>query len=355
MAANNDDVITFEKCTKCGDNINAEDDKYLICSNGKCRKCFHPKCASVSDKDFKKYEKDKHKVWFCSKCLSDQTEKLQIRHPETRLFSKTSAKTVIDVHQEASSCSDSEPIQVNKNKKQQQINDSKFMKEIHCIVKEIRNEQANMHKQIKCLTESTEEMKNKVEMLLKSNDDLRTENDFLRKNLDNCNYRINAFEQNMLLNNLEICGISEEKNESINDILNNIDQAVGNILQEEDVLGFYRKQERANKSSGLPRPIVVQLRDNNIKRKFMKSCKSKGRNLNTGLVSSEKPTRPIYVNHQLTKSTSYLFMNAKKEIKNGIFKFVWVQNGKVLTRRADRGPIQQIYNINHLNGIISKH
>lgn len=226
------------------------------------------------------------------------------------------------------------------------------MKEIHCIVKEIRDEQANMHKQIKCLTESTEEMKNKVEMLLKSNDDLKAENVFLRKNLDNCNYRINTFEQNMLLNNLEICGITEEKNESINDILNNIDQAVGNILQEEDVVCFYRKQERVNNSTGLPRPIVVQLRDNNIKRKFMKCCKSKGRNLNTGLVSSEKPTRPIYVNHQLTKSTSYLFM---KEIKNGKFKFVWVQNGKVLTRRADRGPIQQIYNINHLNDIISKH
>lgn len=354
MAANNDSVIICDKCVICEKEINIEDDKFLICSNKKCRKCFHPKCIHLSEIKFKKYEKDKHKVWFCEACLDVQTEKIHQRHPATRGFTKTSETTVAQVH-ETTSKPDSEPIQMNKITSPEQVNDVKFMKEIHRIVKEIRDEQSNMHKQIKCLTESTNEMKNKMETLFKSNEELKTENEFLRKNLDNCNYRINNFEQNILVNNLEICGIAEEKNESINDILNKIDQFVGNVLQEEDVICFYRKHERVNNSAGLPRPIVVQLRNNNIKRKFMKSCKSKGKNLNTGLVSSQKPVRPIYVNHQLTKLTSFLFMNTKKEIKNGKFKFVWVQNGKVLTRRADSGPIQQIYNINHLNGIVSKY
>lgn len=229
-----------------------------------------------------------------------------------------------------------------------------FMKEIHGIVKEIRAEQANMQTQIKRLTESTEEMKHKMESLVKSNEDLKNENEFLRRNIENCNFRINNFEQNELVNNIEICGIPEERNESLNDILNSLNNAVHGELLEDHVICFYRKFERVSKG-GLPRPIVVQLKNNNIKTVFMKKCKSLGRKLNTGLVNGIKPTRPVYVNHQLTKATSYLLMNTKKEIKNGKFKFVWVQNGKVLTRRADRGPIQQIFNINHLNDIISKY
>lgn len=348
MAATNDVV----NCNKCEKEIDFDGDKFLFCTNKKCKKCFHPKCAKISDLQYKQYLKDKHKVWFCESCLSVETEKLHIRH-STHTIEKQSVETAALIHSEPPP--NQAQVVLNQSNDSIQLNDMNvFMKEIHGIVKEIRVEQTNMQAQIKRLTESTEEMKHKVESLVKSNEDLKNENDFLRKTVDNCNFRINNFEQNMLANNLEICGIPENRDENLNDILNNLNNAVHGDLQEDNVICFYRKYERVNKS-GLPRPIVVQLKDSNIKSKFMKKCKNLRNKLNTGLVNNIKPTRPIYVNHQLTKATSYLFMSAKKEIKNEKFKFVWVQNGKVLTRRADRGPIQQIFNINHLNDIISKY
>lgn len=154
---------------------------------------------------YKQYLKDKHKVWFCENCLNVETEKLHIRH-STHTTEKQSVETAALIQFEPPP--NTAQIVLNQSNDSIQLNDmimNVFMKEIHGIVKEIRVEQTNMQVQIKRLTESTEEMKQKVESLVKSNEDLKNENDFLRKTVDNCNFKINNFAQNMLANKLEIC------------------------------------------------------------------------------------------------------------------------------------------------------
>lgn len=141
MAATNDVV----NCSKCEKEIDIDEDRFLFCTNKKCKKCFHKKCSNVSDLNYKKYLKDKHKIWFCDSCLNTETEKLQIRHA-TRSTTKEPETTVAEVHMQPSN-QESTPIQGTQNNDSIQLKDMNvFMKEIHVIVKEIRVEQANICK-----------------------------------------------------------------------------------------------------------------------------------------------------------------------------------------------------------------
>lgn len=351
MAATDIDVF----CGSCEKIIVIEVEKHVFCK-GSCKKFYHRKCGTVSEIEYKKYQKDKHKVWFCEKCVDDRTEIITERRLSTQgVFSRTSKTTPVpettNTTIKETAIFHSVPLDVDVT----DISNMKsFMNEIHSIVKEIRLQQIDMRTAINDLKTSTDGMDKKMEAIVKANEELKKENTELRKHLENCNFRINNFEQGLLTNNVEICGIPEERNESINDILNDVNNSVDGNLGDDDVICFYRKFDRKNKA-GLPRPIIVQFNNISTKLAFMKKCKSKGKQFNTSIVSNVKPARPIYINHQLTRATSYLYMNAKKEIKNDKFKFVWIQNGKVLTRRADHGPVQEIYNINHLNDIVNKH
>lgn len=347
MAATDIDVF----CGSCEKVLLIDVERHLICK-GSCKKLFHKQCAKISDIEYKSYQKDKHKIWFCEKCVEDRSELINERRLSTHLpFSRPSKNTPASVNINTETIATAVVVTAPKD----DVTEMRiFMNEIHSIVKDIRLQQIDMKKVINELRTSTDNMNTKMEAIIISNEELKKENTELKKHLENCNYRINNFEQGLLINNVEICGIPEERNESINDILSDINNSVDNVLADEDVIDFYRKLDRKNKS-GLPRPIVVKFSNNSVKLAFIKKCKSKGKQFNTSIVSSVKPPRPIYINHQLTKASAYLYMNAKKEIKNGKFKFVWIQSGKVLTRRADRGPVQEIYNINHLNGIINQH
>lgn len=89
MAATNDVI----NCNKCKKEIEIEDDKFLFCTNKDCKKCFHAQCVNLSDLKYKKYAKEKHKVWFCENCVNLETEKIQIRHSITNTSEITAGVT----------------------------------------------------------------------------------------------------------------------------------------------------------------------------------------------------------------------------------------------------------------------
>lgn len=229
------------------------------------------------------------------------------------------------------------------------LNSKDVMKEIHCMVAELCKRQDRMENELKNFKHSFED----IQKLIQSNKDLKLENENLKKNIDNHNFRLNGFEQELLVDNVEVCDINENPNENIGEIIYKLNVASGNDMVPADVIFAHRKNQ-CKINSGLPRPLVIKFINTQVKVNFMKKCKALGASLNNGIFGNNYQRRPLYVNHQLTPTTSYLLMNVKKEIKNGLFKFVWIQNGKILTRRVDRGPIQQIHNLNHFNDVLQR-
>lgn len=233
------------------------------------------------------------------------------------------------------------------------------------MVKEINSRQNRMEAKLAGIKHSFESrliqienelvfFRNGFEDMKKDLHEVSEENYNLKKTIENVQFKLNHFEQENLSCNIEICGVHEDTNENLGNVLFQIKEAVGCVnMVPADMKYVYRKTVKKSKS-GLPRPIVVKFINRNIKMDFMKKCKAIGNKLSTNLIYRNKPDRPIYINDQLTGMTSYLLMSTKREIKNGLFKFVWIQDGKILTRRVDHGPVQQIYNLNHLNGIISR-
>lgn len=376
MSATSEDVL----CSECKEVVNIDVEKFVFCANKKCMKYYHKKCSKITDADYKKYSKDKHKVWFCKKCVREQSEIVWRRsipssskadtHKEvvTSSESPVQAAETITVHADVHVVSKEKSINddVTKPKKVPiQQSDSVVINNIHTMVKEMNSRQNRMEAELAGIKHSFESrlahleneltyFRNGFEDMRKELHEVTDENQNLKKTVENVQLKLNQFEQDNLSCNVEICGVHEETGENLGNVLFQIKEAVGCVnLIPADMKIVYRKNMK-NNTSGLPRPIVVKFINRNVKLDFMKKCKTIGNKLSTNLIYRNKPNRPIYINHQLTGITSYLLMNTKREIKNGLFKFVWVQDGKILTRRVDHGPIQQIYSLNHLNGIISR-
>lgn len=371
MSATSEDVL----CSECKKVVNIDVEKFVYCVNKKCMEYYHKKCSNITDTDYKKYSKDKHKVWFCKKCVREQSEivwrrsipghsktntrKEVVTSPESpiQVVETITVHAVVHASNEENDTTNSSNVPVHQP-------DSVVINNIHTMVKEMNSRQNRMEAELAGIKHSFESrlihlenelayFRNGFEDMRKELHEVTDENCNLKKTLENVQLKLNHFEQDGLSCNIEICGVHEDTDENLGNVLFQIKEAVGCDMVPADMKYAYRKSTKKS-TSGLPRPIVVKFSNRNIKLDFMKKCKTVGNKLSTNLIYRNKPNRPIYVNHQLTGITSYLLMNTKREIKNGLFKFVWVQDGKILTRRVDHGPVQQIYNLNHLNGIISR-
>lgn len=392
MAASNDVV-----CGECSKKIDFELKENVFCDKF-CKKYFHKKCAGIGDTEFFFYADGGTKKFVCKTCRKKMVEtrlsnkgasptpttskgdckseksltvEVQI-HPapdvidltkglQTKISSK-STEVVIDKTKTKTSSNNNKTIEKVSDKNQS------YIKEIHTMMKDMKARQQimeqkltsfedrhiRMENDLKEVNESCQSLKQTIDKLTQENSKLSKENEELRNNLDDCNFRINSLEQNNLLANIEVCGVPESKSENLSDVMNSICSVAQIELQAQDITEFYRKG-RSTKSNQ-PRQIVVKFSKKSVKDKFMAKCKENRKLLNTGLFNNGGARKPIYINHQLTRNTSFLFMKCKKEIPTGKFMFVWISGqGKVLTRTSDRGKVQQIYNLNHLNDFISRH
>lgn len=370
MVATRTDVF----CDTCKKMIEKETDKYLVCCD--CGKYFDKKCLKLTDYFFKKFLNSEWKCKMCEKkfkktnhrrsvSLSEPLTSNTVLNTSPLKTSKTDRSSVSDnessygdandvitvaaqIHQEPEETVQPTPVKVHRSNV---VDKPLWVEELQNSLKEVLHKQDDLSSAFEEMKKSMINIQKEVSSLREQNNSLRKENEKLKKSVDNFHYRLNTVEQRSLINDIEISGIPEMKQENVLEIVNHLNNAAGGVkLNNFDIITAFRKPQRSKKS-GLPKPILVKFMNNKKKNEFITTCKKLKKDLNTRIIGLRTAPRPIYVNESLTKTTAFLLAKLK-ELNKGKFKYIWVKNGKILLRRVDKDPVIRLHNLEHLNDLV---
>lgn len=192
-----------------------------------------------------------------------------------------------------------------------------------------------MEKKLSELTELVDFVSEKYDHLIKYQKSteiklkfLENQNIYLEKYNKSLEERVNELEEIDKQRKVEIAGLEKKENEDVAKI---IVQVAGklqmNISQIESAERVGREKPDADK----PLPVVVTLRTKEARGEWIASRKKR---LTNGEVYGTNNDSRIYINENLTRYKRNLLWVTKNQLKK-TFKYIWVQDGKILIRKSD--------------------
>lgn len=173
---------------------------------------------------------------------------------------------------------------------------------------------------------------------------LENKNTHLQKVNSALEERIIRLEQKETEKCIEIFGLDENKNEDTMQLAKTIAQKLkldSNNIEET------RRVGRNKEGESRPRTIVVTLRSKAAKKEWIqhrKTCLT-----NDDILSNSNGKR-FYINENLTKNMRQVLWNAKQMLKDK-YKYIWVQDQKVLIKKDDNSKIRAIRTTDDINRI----
>lgn len=177
------------------------------------------------------------------------------------------------------------------------------------------------------LIEEKEKTDKKIKALEQRNVHLETCNKALEE-------RIVYLEVREKEKNVEISGLEEQQNENLENTVKIIASKLGIkdvLICEVKRVGEEIKTEKPQRERK-SRPVVITLGTRASRDKWIATRKS--HQLSNDDIFGNGNRQRIYINEDLTKHMRNLLWTAKNELKPA-FKYIWIQNGKVLIRKDD--------------------
>lgn len=191
------------------------------------------------------------------------------------------------------------------------------------------------------------ELKNSVEFCSKKIDDFEQKlNGFSEKIKlieplqSQCNaiqLKVDDFEQRSRMNNVEIVGVPEKQNENL---LNLITKQLSNIIQypivEQDIDTIHRVASFDHNTTR-PKNIIVRFVSQLKKENFLASAR-KNKNLTANNLNFAEANK-IFLNDHLSPKNKLILRQVRESARDNSFKYVWVRQCKIFTRKNDNSPI----------------
>lgn len=310
-------------CKKCKEVLIDEDS--LECS--KCALGLHYFCAGIGEKQFRSMLQMNKAKWKCLECRpkaggasDDLWEKLvnylgEKLDPVTQFIKGDLARDLSSIKEKLTQ-----------------------IEEIRNSIQFLSDEYDRMNGQLKATEAEMAKIKSSNEMLADKNRQLEQ--------------RLNLLEQRQRKNNIELQNVPEKRGENLLSIAKRIGEVVGFPIKDEEVLASHRVQGLRS-GSGLtnrPRNIVVELQSSSTRDRLLRSVKTFNRGkteakqkLNSAQlgVESGDPV-PVFVAEHLSPYYKDLHARVRFAAREKKIKFVWIQGGRILTRRDEKSPIIEI-------------
>jgi outer membrane murein-binding lipoprotein Lpp len=280
-------------CSKCGSSfINPKD--ILECCE--CRRFFHPTCTKVRTlENFRKLGARKTS-WKCDEC-KDKSPVMDSNDLESTLTS-----TIRDALT--------------------QVFNDKF-NELNSIISTLNSTVESLKSSLEILREENKSVNEQCKKLENENKKLRRD--------------MNEIQQYTRLDNVEIVGIPETKNENIYMILESVAKVINTPFKRDEISIAHRVPSAKNKTTS----IIVRFTSRTAKINWKRAAKTKG-HLKTSDLNCNLPPGNIYVNDHLTAHNKFLLNKAKDLKKNNKLAFVWVSDAKILIRKKQDSPVKRI-------------
>jgi hypothetical protein len=191
----------------------------------------------------------------------------------------------------------------------------------------------SQRKQIEACVASVGDLDQRVtalEMKLKITDANEKEIDTLKASVQSLLMANEEKEQYLRANNVEIKNIPFRNSENLASIVGQVAERVGFSLKSDDVDLMTRVATRATG----PKPIIVKFYRRSRRDEFLSLAKKFGR-LTTAHLDWEGKESIVYVNEHLTASRKALLTKTKLRAMEKGYKFVWINNCKILVRRNE--------------------
>lgn len=204
------------------------------------------------------------------------------------------------------------------------------------ILTEVRDEQKALQQNVDFISKQYDDMKkehdslkNEVKTLKK---EVREANQQVKEKEDvisNLQKRVLESERYVRNRNVELQGVIEEEGEDVEEIVCKTAAALGVQLKKEEIEAAHRVMSR---NTAVPRPIIAQL-GSRKKRDEMLSKKTHAV-YNKQVIRSRSGEGRVNVYEQLPQYVKELRWKAKCRAIEKDWKFVWIDEGKVLARQA---------------------
>lgn len=294
------------RCVRCEDKLPNYGD-FVTC-NG-CKGKYHYECTTVAEGTYKNMSMANKKAWRCVKCKQNKQEQ--------------------DAEQDAA-------------EREPELEKNSILKAINAKLDGISIELTDLRK-------SVEFMNEKYEVMLKEIKELKAfkeEHSHVNEKIKMMENKLNEIEQRDKINNLEIKGIEEMKDENLKTTCVTMATKLGVDMSGDDIETIYRVNNKAKKE---PRDIIVKLKSQILKENIMQKKKSK---VNSKDITKGKLDKTIYINEHLTPYNKMLLWEAKSQATEKGYKFVWVKNGLIFARKNETARICRIQHKDDIKWIV---
>lgn len=208
-------------------------------------------------------------------------------------------------------------------------------------MREFRDESRAMGQSIESTHEKIDEIKimfnahrADIDKCLNGVEDLREENAYLQKELEFVKHELCDLQQYSRRNTVDVQGVPEAKSENIFEVVRRVASVLRFDLKPEMVDAVHRLAGSSDGSR--PRGIIVKFVRRGDCDELLRLAKvKKGFSASELNVNSDSK---IYVNPSLSKMNRELLYLAKTAAREGVVKYVWFSNGKVLVRKKEGQP-----------------
>lgn len=204
-----------------------------------------------------------------------------------------------------------------------------------------------------CYEDMKKELEQKsliIDQLKKSNEVLqqrftKIENDFTT--------RLSNMEQHMRECNVEINGVPEHRTENLNITVEQIAKYVGCDVNKDDIVHVIRTSKLNKDNKDRPRTIVARLRtrstrDGLLAAVFNYNKRSPKDKLSTHHLGISGDRQPVFVSEHLSPNNKSLHAATRIKAREVGYKFVWVRDGRIYTRKHESASALQIRNMDSL-------
>jgi hypothetical protein len=311
------------KCAKCSKAVGK---KMPGAQCSKCNKWLHASCASLTNEQLSTLSATESLDWKCKPCLAGgKPKRISVILPDLEddesdadhLTGPTQDKvTLYEIRNEV-------------REMRQTVRDI-IREELQSTLKFYSEKIDEYEEKIQVYESKVKLMENQVKNVNNIFKNLQLKNEVLEQ-------KIHKIEQAHICNEIEICGIAEDKDEDIKEITIKVGQALEQ--KTEDVVKAFRVRKPGRPGAAQTAridkdaPIRVALKDG---RRHAWIEAAKKFNITAGNMSMRGTTGDncrIYVREALTPATAYLLWKAKCELRDkAICKYVWSRDGTIMAR-----------------------
>lgn len=308
--------------SKCGKCTKAPKAGTNVIDCKKCKNIFHLTCVNLKLEDLD-FIKENSQSWYCFKCVpimkADNSRDGTPASPAVRQRSFDTAVDLSELSAKIDSILQQNDLILGQNK------------EIKATIGQLHADFEEITKQVALLSNSVKDLTERVESV-------ESENSSLKSRLSAAEGRINIMEQNNLLttNTIEIRGVPIRSNEDPEQIVVNMSKAFHMNLSSTDISAAYRVGKGfGRRNEDPPPPILVRFARRRVRDDFLKGRKVRRDMTTRELGWNDNETHAIYVNEALSRVNKLLYNKAKELKRLNKLKFLWVQEGRVLVKKAE--------------------